>query len=78
MLHYNCWRIIRPYLCAICLLFLQRSLSNTEDECTHLKDMCEVSQKELQELAEKHQEQLTEMAAIQKKLEVIEENMAMA
>ena len=71
MLHYNCWRIIWLYLSAICLLFLQRSLSNTEDECTHLKDMCEVSQKELQELAEKHQEQLTEMAAIQKKLEVV-------
>ena len=32
--------------------------------------MCEVSQKELQELAEKHQEQLTEVASLKEKLTV--------
>jgi chromosome segregation ATPase len=52
---------------------LERSLSNTEDECSHLKEMCEMSQKELQQLAEKHQEQLKDMAELQEKLKEAEQ-----
>ena len=48
----------------------QRSLSNTEDECSHLKKMCENSQKELEELAEKHQKSLQDMTDLQTKLQV--------
>ncbi len=51
-------------------LCFQRSLSNTEDECTHLREMCETSQKELQDLAEKHQEQLQEIGNLQDQLQV--------
>ena len=40
----------------ICKLELQRSLSNTEDECTHLKEMNERTQEELRELANKYVE----------------------
>ena len=49
---------------------LQRSLSNTEDECSHLKEMCDNSTKELQQLAEKHEEQLKEMHELQERLTV--------
>lgn len=51
-------------------MLLQRSLSNTEEECAHLREMCEVSQKELNELAEKHQDQLHEVKTLEQKLEV--------
>lgn len=48
---------------------LERSLHNTEEECGHLKDMCEKSQEELQHLAEKYQDQLKEVANIQGQLQ---------
>ncbi|XP_071141828.1 sarcolemmal membrane-associated protein-like isoform X25 [Mytilus edulis] len=48
---------------------LERSLHNTEEECTHLKDMCEKSQEELQQLAEKYQDQLKEVSNIQGQLQ---------
>ncbi|KAI0222371.1 hypothetical protein LSAT2_026382 [Lamellibrachia satsuma] len=47
---------------------LVRSLSNMEDECSHLREMCKTSQQELQELATKHQEQITELAEEHTKL----------
>jgi len=49
---------------------LERSLSNTEDECTHLQKACEASQKELAELAEKHTEAVHEVQSLQEKLQV--------
>ena len=52
------------------LFYKQRSLHNTEEECSHLKDMCEKSQEELQHLAEKYQDQLKEVANIQGQLNV--------
>lgn len=52
------------------LFYKQRSLHNTEEECSHLKDMCEKSQEELQQLAEKYQDQLKEVANIQGQLQV--------
>ncbi|CAC5412998.1 Sarcolemmal membrane-associated protein [Mytilus coruscus] len=48
---------------------LERSLHNTEEECSHLKDMCEKSQEELQQLAEKYQDQLKEVSNIQGQLQ---------
>ncbi|XP_055999766.1 sarcolemmal membrane-associated protein-like isoform X5 [Ostrea edulis] len=51
---------------------LERSLHNTEDECTHLKDMCEKAQEELQALAEKYQDQQKEVLDIQEKLQEAE------
>jgi len=51
---------------------LERSLTNTEEECQHLKEMCESSQKELQELAEKHQEQIQEVERLQQELQEAE------
>ena len=51
---------------------LEKSLGNTEEECTHLKEMCEMSQKELHELAVKHQEQIEEVASLTEKLQEAE------
>ncbi|KAK2167269.1 hypothetical protein LSH36_30g03031 [Paralvinella palmiformis] len=51
---------------------LERSLSNTEDECSHLREMCEASQQELQALAEKHAEKLKEFSALQNELQEAE------
>ena len=53
---------------------LERSLHNTEEECSHLKDMCEKSQEELQQLAEKYQDQLKEVANIQGQLQDAEQS----
>ncbi|XP_041349940.1 sarcolemmal membrane-associated protein-like isoform X5 [Gigantopelta aegis] len=47
---------------------LERSLTNTESECTHLKDGCEKNQEELQELAKKYQDKLQEIQDLQDKL----------
>lgn len=49
---------------------LEQSLSNMKDECSHLKSMCEGSESELRQLAEKYQEQLKEIAELQDKLQV--------
>nr|XP_022298355.1 sarcolemmal membrane-associated protein-like isoform X5 [Crassostrea virginica] len=53
---------------------LERSLHNTEDECAHLKDMCEKAQEELQALAEKYQDQQKEVIDIQEKLQEAEKH----
>ncbi|KAL5014637.1 hypothetical protein ScPMuIL_008907 [Solemya velum] len=47
---------------------LEQSLTNSEDECSHLKKMCEMAQDELQQLAEKYQDQLKEVQDLQIKL----------
>ncbi|WAR25741.1 SLMAP-like protein [Mya arenaria] len=44
---------------------LERSLTRSEDECGHMKDMCEHLQIELQLLAEKYQDQLKAVQDIQ-------------
>ena len=54
----------------ICKLELQRSLSNTEDECTHLKEMNERTQEELRELANKYNGAVNEIKDLSYKLKV--------
>ena len=54
----------------ICKLELQRSLSNTEDECTHLKEMNERTQEELRELANKYTGAVNEIKDLSDKLKV--------
>lgn len=49
---------------------LQRSLSNTEDECTHLKEMSERSQEELRELANKYNAAVNEIKELTDKIKV--------
>lgn len=53
-----------------CDLALQRSLSNTEDECTHLKEMNERTQEELRELANKYNGAVNEIKDLSDKLKV--------
>lgn len=52
---------------------LQRSLSNTEDECTHLKEMNERTQEELRELANKYNGAVNEIRDLSDKLKVMTE-----
>ena len=47
---------------------VQRSLSNTEDECTHLKEMNERTQEELQELANKYNGAVNEIKDLTDKI----------
>lgn len=49
---------------------LQRSLSNTEDECTHLKEMSERGQEELGELANKYNAAVNEIKELTDKIKV--------
>lgn len=49
---------------------LQRSLSNTEDECTHLKEMSERGQEELRELANKYNAAVNEIKELTDKIKV--------
>lgn len=64
-------RVLQEKLEAVTKLSdLEQSLSNMKDECSHLKNMCEGSQHELGQLAEKYQEQLKEVAELQEKLQV--------
>ncbi|XP_069499785.1 sarcolemmal membrane-associated protein isoform X2 [Ambystoma mexicanum] len=51
---------------------VERSLSNTEDECTHLKEMNERTQEELRELANKYNEAVNEIKDLSDKLKVAE------
>nr|CAB3266368.1 sarcolemmal membrane-associated protein [Phallusia mammillata] len=51
---------------------LERSLSNTEDECTHLRQMHEQTQNELTELAAVHQGKIKEIQEISEKLQETE------
>ena len=48
----------------------QRSLTSAEDECGHLREMCESSQEELKLLATRYQDQLKEVQELQDKLQV--------
>ncbi|XP_018097393.1 sarcolemmal membrane-associated protein isoform X3 [Xenopus laevis] len=51
---------------------VERSLSNTEDECTHLKEMNERTQEELRELANKYNGAVNEMKDLADKLKAAE------
>ncbi|XP_049846370.1 sarcolemmal membrane-associated protein isoform X6 [Schistocerca gregaria] len=67
-------RILQEKLDAITKLAdLERTLSNTEDEVDHLKDMRERSQQELQELAHKYTTQLQKVEDLASKLQETEE-----
>lgn len=49
---------------------VQRSLTSAEDECSHLKEICESGQEELRQLAKRYQDQLKEVQELQEKLQV--------
>ncbi|XP_060095748.1 sarcolemmal membrane-associated protein isoform X16 [Heteronotia binoei] len=51
---------------------VERSLSNTEDECTHLKEMNERTQEELRELANKYNGAVNEIKDFSDKLKAAE------
>ncbi|XP_044066230.1 sarcolemma associated protein a isoform X3 [Siniperca chuatsi] len=51
---------------------VERSLSNTEDECTHLKEMSERGQEELRELANKYNAAVNEIKELTDKMKVAE------
>nr|XP_020466758.1 sarcolemmal membrane-associated protein isoform X1 [Monopterus albus] len=51
---------------------VERSLSNTEDECTHLKEMSERSQEELRELANKYNAAVNEIKELTDKIKLAE------
>ncbi|XP_040889133.1 sarcolemma associated protein a isoform X8 [Toxotes jaculatrix] len=51
---------------------VERSLSNTEDECTHLKEMSERSQEELRELANKYNAAVNEIKELTEKIKAAE------
>ncbi|RXM97954.1 Sarcolemmal membrane-associated protein [Acipenser ruthenus] len=50
---------------------VERSLSNTEDECTHLKEMNERTQEELSELANKYNGAVNEIKDLADKLKTV-------
>ncbi|XP_069693764.1 sarcolemmal membrane-associated protein isoform X2 [Periplaneta americana] len=52
---------------------LERTLSNTEDECAHLKELCERSQQDLQDLALKYSLQLQKVEELTSKLQETED-----
>ncbi|XP_068197743.1 sarcolemma associated protein a isoform X5 [Antennarius striatus] len=51
---------------------VERSLSNTEDECTHLREMSERGQVELKELANKYNAAVNEIKELSDKIKVAE------
>ncbi|XP_065096877.1 sarcolemma associated protein a isoform X1 [Paramisgurnus dabryanus] len=51
---------------------VERSLSNTEDECTHLREMNEHSQEELRELANKYNGAINEIKDLTEKIKLAE------
>ncbi|XP_061582627.1 sarcolemmal membrane-associated protein-like isoform X3 [Cololabis saira] len=51
---------------------VERSLSNTEDECTHLKEMSERNQEELRELANKYNAAVNEIKELTDKIKAAE------
>ncbi|XP_036840203.1 sarcolemma associated protein a isoform X2 [Oncorhynchus mykiss] len=51
---------------------VERSLSNTEDECTHLKEMNERNQEELRELANKYNGAINEIKDLTDKIKLAE------
>ena len=52
------------------LCIVQSSLSTSEEECNHLRQICETAQKELDMMTEKHDEQVKEVERLQHNLEV--------
>ncbi|XP_021916457.1 sarcolemmal membrane-associated protein-like isoform X3 [Zootermopsis nevadensis] len=52
---------------------IERTLSNTEDECAHLKELCERSQQDLQDLALKYSLQLQKVEELSSKLQETED-----
>ncbi|XP_056590427.1 sarcolemma associated protein a isoform X3 [Triplophysa dalaica] len=52
---------------------VERSLSNTEDECTHLREMNERSQEELRELANKYNGAINEIKDLTEKIKLAED-----
>ncbi|XP_056324828.1 sarcolemma associated protein a [Danio aesculapii] len=52
---------------------VERSLSNTEDECTHLKEMNERTQEELRELANKYNGAVNEIKDLTEKIKLAED-----
>ncbi|KAK7102859.1 hypothetical protein V1264_021023 [Littorina saxatilis] len=68
-------RVLQEKLDAVTKLSdLERSLTSAEDECGHLKDMCESSQEELKQLAIRYQDQLKEVQELQDKLQEAEKS----
>ncbi|XDV51204.1 hypothetical protein PO909_020127 [Leuciscus waleckii] len=51
---------------------VERSLSNTEDECTHLREMNEHTQEELRELANKYNGAVNEIKDLSEKIKLAE------
>uniref|UniRef100_A0A8C1I426 Sarcolemmal membrane-associated protein n=1 Tax=Cyprinus carpio carpio TaxID=630221 RepID=A0A8C1I426_CYPCA len=51
---------------------VERSLSNTEDECTHLREMNERTQEELRELANKYNGAINEIKDLTEKIKLAE------
>ena len=54
----------------LALLSLQRCLSNSEDECTHLRNAQQQAQAELVTLAASHQTKVEEVNEVMEKLQV--------
>ncbi|XP_076447651.1 uncharacterized protein LOC143284650 isoform X2 [Babylonia areolata] len=70
-------RVLQEKLDAVTKLSdLERSLTSAEDECSHVKEMCESSQEELRQLAIKYQDQLKEVQDLQDKLQEAEKRHA--
>lgn len=65
MLMYQSSWLLELHCVCVCV---QRSLSNTEDECTHLKEMNERTQEELQELANKYNGAVNEIKDLTDKI----------
>ncbi|XP_050414205.1 sarcolemmal membrane-associated protein isoform X2 [Patella vulgata] len=70
-------RVLQEKLEAVTKLSeLERSLGGSEDECSHLKEMCEHAQHELQLLAEKYQDKLKTEKELKDELQEAEQKHA--
>lgn len=67
-----CFHLVKHGAGVLKRRLLQRSLSNTEDECTHLKEMSERGQEELRELANKYNAAVNEIKELTDKIKVPE------
>ncbi|XP_025107435.1 sarcolemmal membrane-associated protein-like isoform X2 [Pomacea canaliculata] len=68
-------RVLQEKLDAVTKLSdLERSLTSAEDECSHLKEICESGQEELRQLAKRYQDQLKEVQELQEKLQEAEKS----
>ncbi|XP_047492602.1 sarcolemmal membrane-associated protein-like isoform X2 [Penaeus chinensis] len=69
-------RVLQEKLDAVTKLAdLERTLSTSEDELSHMKDLCETTQKELQELLEKQTTQNEQIAQLTEKLKAAEDQL---